>query len=144
MEPLYEDTQNTSRAGANSEGRDEDTRGDLDTERDDSQCPLDDKGNEDGVDDGHGLLRRVDDAEPQVSVLATWPALREEVVDELCATHTRVRVHEGEHRCSESHEEDFGNRVRLQPRCIANVTAPAVVQLREPCAVDTLKNLSVT
>lgn len=93
LHPLNKDAQDPSSARTDSQGWDEDTRRNFDTEGDDGQPPLDGKSNKEGVDDGHGLRGGIKYTE--AGLVARF-AVFEEFVHEFCATHFCVRVYEGE------------------------------------------------
>ena len=102
LRPLDQDPQDTSRTRPNAKRRNEDTGGDLDTERHDGEDTLHHQRDEDRVDDGDGLCWRVEHTEAGVGIVAALTTFGEEVVDKLGAAHAGVGVQEAEQRRYES------------------------------------------
>ena len=93
LHPLDQYAQDPSRTRTDSQGWNEDTRRDFDTEGDYGQPPLDDKSNKEGNDNGYRLRGGIKDAETR---LVPRLAVFEKLVYEFCATHFGVGVYESE------------------------------------------------
>ena len=81
-----------------SESWDEDTSGNLNTERHDSERAFNEQRHKDRLNDWYSLCRRVEHAKAGMRIRAACATFCEEIVHELSPAHTGVWVKETENR----------------------------------------------